>query len=402
MKSIFFIYISLFILSCTSNSDRTLSVLDLEAQLNSLSSMQDETERLQRINVLWDSLTTNYLIPFTQDSLVLFLYRGEAESVHWNGDFTGWGGNQGFRNDGIRIEGTDIWMLKQTLPSDARIDYKVTLNEQEWILDPANPFQQWSGFGPNSELRMPDWKPEVLTKRIPEAKTGTFSDHKIIDSKELGYPVSYRVYTPPGYENLGELPAIYTTDGQEYGDDRLGAAIPVLDNLIHLNKISPVIAIFVSPLNPDDGNENRRHMELGTNEAYLSFFVDELIPEIEKNYTIDGSKEARAILGTSLGGLNATYFGFAKPGIFGKIAIQAPAFWYREEIYDIVRSSEVGSPDIFMSVGTISDNTEVTREMKKIFEEKSLEFSYLEVSEGHSWGAWGAQMDDILIQFFGI
>lgn len=401
MKPILFVLTFFVLLSC-SNNEKSLGVTDLESQLKSLSDIQDDAVRLQKTNALWDTLVSKELIPFTQDSVVLFLYRGEAESVEWNGDFTSWGNNDGFRNEGKKIAGTDIWVLKQSFPSDARLDYKVTINESDWILDPNNPHQQWSGFGPNSELRMPDWKPELMTERIPEAPKGLLSDDIIINSSNLGYAISYKVYTPFGYGQLDNLPVIYFTDGQEYSDDRLGASVIVLDNLLYLRKIKPVIAVFVSPIDPETETNNRRADQFGVEETYLSFYTDELIPEIEKNYKVEASKEARAILGTSLGGLNSAYFGFSRPDIFGDIAIQAPAFWYREEIYEIVRESNVGSPNIFMSVGTIGDNTNDARRMKTLFEEMELEFSYLETSEGHSWGAWGAQVDDVLIQFFGI
>ena len=54
-----------------------------------------------------------------------------------------------------------------------------------------------------------------------------------------------------------------------------------------------------------------------------------------------------------------------------------------------------------MSVGVLGDNTDDARMMKQLFEKKDIGFVYLEVNEGHSWGAWSAQMDEILIQFFG-
>ncbi|MEQ9264024.1 MAG: alpha/beta hydrolase-fold protein [Balneolaceae bacterium] len=401
MKPILFV-LTLFIFFSCSDPEKSLGITDIETQLKSLSDIQDDLVRVQKTDSLWDTLVSNELIPFTQDTVVLFLYRGEAESVEWNGDFTSWGNNDKFRNEGRRITGTDIWMLKQSFPSDSRLDYKITINESDWILDPNNPHQQWSGFGPNSELRMPDWKPEILTQRIPEAPEGVLSDYIVINSSNLDYSVSYKVYTPFGYEQLENLPVIYFTDGQEYSDDRLGAAVVVLDNLIYQNKIEPVIAVFVNPIDPETETNNRRADQFGVEETYLAFYTDELIPEIETNYKVDASKESRAIMGTSLGGLNSAYFGFSRPDIFGDIAIQAPAFWYREEIYDIVRESDVDSPDIFMSVGTIGDNTNDARRMKTLFEEMELEFTYLETNEGHSWGAWSAQIDNVLIQFYGI
>ena len=89
------------------------------------------------------------------------------------------------------------------------------------------------------------------------------------------------------------------------------------------------------------------------------------------------------------------------PEVFGKLAIQAPAYWYKEkEIFELVRNTEKAEFDIFMSVGTINDNIPDTRLMKQEFERLDLDMKYTEVNEGHSWGAWSAQMDNILIQFF--
>ena len=200
---------------------------------------------------------------------------------------------------------------------------------------------------------------------------------------------------------MENLNVIYVTDGQEYADQEMGAMVTILDNLHHLNKIEPTIAVFVSPLTPGDEDQNRRADEFGNNPAYLDFYVQELIPEIESEFKASRNRSDRAILGTSLGGLNATYFGFSHPELFQNVGIQAPAFWYREEIYELVKNADFPDPNIYMSVGTINDNTMDARLMKSIFEEKGYKIKYLEVNQGHSWGAWRAQIDDILVQFFG-
>jgi enterochelin esterase family protein len=291
-------------------------------------------------------------------------------------------------------------MLKTSFPSDARLDYKVTVDDS-WIIDPVNPHYQWSGFGPNSELRMPDWKPEPMKEEIPEAKKGSLSKNILISSSNLGYDVQYQVYTPVGYEELSNLPVIYILDGHEYADDKLGASVIMLDNLIHLKKIKPVIAVFIDPRDPDNLDSNRRGDEFGTNQAYNDFIINELIPETRLKFKIAESRNKTALLGTSLGGLNTTYLGFKNREVFGKLAIQAPAYWYKEkEIYGLVRATKKANFDIYMSVGTIGDNLNDARQMKKEFDRLDLDYTYVEVNEGHSWGAWSAQMDDILIQFF--
>jgi enterochelin esterase family protein len=38
--------------------------------------------------------------------------------------------------------------------------------------------------------------------------------------------------------------------------------------------------------------------------------------------------------------------------------------------------------------------------MKGILEDKNYPLMYVEVPEGHSWGQWRSQLDDLLIYFF--
>ncbi|MEO1022103.1 MAG: alpha/beta hydrolase-fold protein [Bacteroidota bacterium] len=399
MKTFIGIGILALMLGCTAKNGQET---DLYTTLMALSDLPSDEERSNRVNAIWDSLKTEGQIPFRQDSTVLFLYRGEAESVHWNGDFNSWSGADQVKNKGMRIEGTDVWVLKTTFPSDARLDYKITVNEEEWILDPSNPLQQWSGFGPNSELRMPDWQPEVLKEPIPDAPKGTLTEYQVIESASMGYAIQYQVYTPAGYGSSDTHAVLYIADGQEYGDPKLGNVPIMLDNLIYLNRIEQVIAVFVSPLNPDDETQNRRADEFRTNPDYLQFYVDELIPHIDSNFNTKPEAEHRGILGTSFGGLNATYFAFTRPDVFGKAAIQAPAYWYNEDIFEMVEDSPAEQPVLFMSVGTQFDGMENTRRMKAIFDRKAYSLTYMEVNEGHSWGAWSAQADDLLIALFGI
>lgn len=399
MRVFYLMFLSAFLFHCSDSSIKTADAVN--QRLDQIEQAKNAEVAQQMADELWQELAAADQIPYTNDSTVVFLFKGDAESVRWNGDFNSWGGNKSVQIIGEQIGNTDLWASTTTFPADARLDYKITVNESDWMLDPANPHQQWSGFGPNSELRMPKWKPEPLTYRSPDTENGLLRESSIIESSNLGYEVSYQVYLPDGYETSDQLPVIYVTDGQEYSDDNLGAMVIVLDNLIDKEKIQPIIAVFVNPLDPSDPDVNRRMDEMGNNEEYLDFFANELIPIIENNYKASANKNDRAILGTSLGGLNATYFAFSRPDLFGNVAIQAPAFWYREEIYDLVKESEVEALNIYMSVGTIGDNTIDARTMKTILKEKGLEFTYLEVNEGHSWGAWRTQLDDILIQFFG-
>jgi enterochelin esterase family protein len=348
---------------------------------------------------LWSSLKNNK-IPLVVEDSVYFFYRGEAKTVQWMGDFNGWGYQKDFNNKGKKIAGTNIWYLKSKFPKDARLDYKILIDDKTWILDPENGNQQWSGVGggsPNSELRMPEWHEDPVLIERPQVPKGTITSDFLINSSSLGYQITYSVYLPYNYKELGKLPTIYLTDGFEYLHPQLGNMSTVLDNLIYDKKITPVIAIFIDNREPVNRANNRRMSELAMNVKYLDFFVNELIPKIESTYSIISNAQSRAIMGTSMGGLSATYFAFGRPDVFGLAGIQSPAFYTRPQIYSLCSNPSDPTMKISMTAGVINDTSADSRKMKEILEASSCEYHYREVNEGHSWGNWKRLIDDILI-----
>jgi enterochelin esterase-like enzyme len=357
-----------------------------------------------RRDSIWNDLVESENIPFIVDDSVAFLYRGQANTVSWMGDFNGWGYNRNFINTGQRIFDSDIWILKAKFPKDARLDYKIVLDGNNWILDPHNPDHQWSGVGggsPNSELRMPDWKVDPLTVQEADGlKKGKVERDMLFNSKVLGYQVTYNVYLPHGYKHSHHYPVIFVTDGYEYMHERMGNMVLILDNLIYLHKIRPVVAIFIDHREPVNRGNNRRMQELAMNEAYLKFMKAELIPLVEKNYNVSKDPTQRAVLGTSMGGLSAAYFAFAAPETFGLAGIQSPAFWFKPEIYKLCDNPEHPPTKTFMTTGSINDAEEGAKKMKAILEKNTCNYEYRAVPQGHSWGNWRDLIDDILVYFF--
>lgn len=374
------------------------SIYDLIKTFNAIASIEDQAERDEKMNSLWDSLKTNKQIPFVFDDSVAFLYKGTASTVKWAGDFNGWNPNyEGY--SGEKLAETDIWILKKTYPIDARLDYKI-VKDGSWILDPANTYRQYSGFGPNSELRMPEWEFPEETILAEGVNRGTLSDNILIQSipENLGYALNYKVYTPFGYNDLQNLPVIYVTDGHEYADNRLGSMIIVLDNLIHQEIISPIIAVFIDPREPGNTSNNRRMTEYVENIGFANFVADELVPTIDANYKTNPSPANRAILGTSLGGWNSAFFGLTRSDCFQLVGIHSPAFG--EEIIQNYANVDKLPLKIFMSTGVIFDTQTRAREMKTVLENKNYALHYIEVNEGHSWGNWRALIDEPLKFFF--
>lgn len=371
---------------------------ELLAELVSIGEAADPEAKAARIDRLWRRLTGAGRVPFVDGETAVWLYRGEAESVAWPGDHNRWSPQATL---GERVAGTDLWRAESNLPTDARIDYKIVRNAAEWLLDPTNPQQVWSGFGPNSELRMPQYRRPPATVRRDEVERGVLREPLLIDSKMLGCRVACRVYTPAGADEARGMPALYVTDGHEYADNRIGGLCVTLDNLIADGELRPTLAVFIDPRDADDRSKNRRMQQYVPGSGFAEFLAQELVPAVEALYPVSRQATDRVVLGTSLGGLAAAHAGAAHPDLFGKLAIQSPAFQIDPTIYDAYdRPAAEGSPEVFLSVGTINDGRGAPK-MREVLDRNGYAVTYLETSGGHSWGTWRDQLPTILRTLIG-
>ena len=349
------------------------------------------------LDALWQDLIDAGEIPFIREDRVVFMYRGDAQSVEWRGDFSGWQGDES--NYGERILGTDLWLLVRRFPVDARLDYKIMLNGRELILDPVNAREQWGGFGPNSTFAMPDYVPSPWLAEPVEVPASQLSDWQRIDSAELGYSLQYRVYIPADYETRADVPSLYVTDGHEYSDARLGALPQVLDQLGGQGLIDTPLVVFIDPRNPDLLSVNRREAEFLGNRAYNRFIVQELLPLIDSSYRTRTAADERGILGTSYGGVHAAFLGLEHSDLFGLVAMQSPALEAYPEIRPRFSQIDALPLRIWAATGRPSWDSD-PRLLIGILELKGYELSFETVNEGHSWGQWRHQLGDMLLFLF--
>jgi enterochelin esterase-like enzyme len=348
-----------------------------------------------QVDRLWSRLVASEQVPYIRGEEVAFLYRGRAESVSWVGDFTEW--QRGPALAGRRVGESDIWLARATFPGNARLEYRIAVDGTETILDPANPREQWGGFGPNSVVAMLDYVfPSEVTPREGVAG-GELSQPLILASARLGYEVGYQVYTPADYEELSGLATLYVVDAHEYGDARMGSLPTVLDNLITDGTVEPIVAVLVDPRDPETG-QNRRQEEFLDNSAYVAFLAKELVPLIDRTYRTDPAAGRRAILGDSYGGVNAAACGLAHPEVFGLVAMQSPAF-VDSKLYEGYRAAERLPLRFFVSYGEPPWDFDAGP-IIRILEAKGYPVQVMRVPEGHSWGQWRSQLDDLLMAFF--
>jgi enterochelin esterase family protein len=229
---------------------------------------------------------------------------------------------------------------------EARIDYKFILNETNWILDPRNPRTCTGGFGPNSELAMPEYvdPPEILCyANIPQ---GTKFD-TTFTSTVLGNSRSIPVYMPPGYnpQSSERYGVVLFHDGGEYVS--LGNAMNILDYLLSEKRIQPVIAVFVPPVERND------EYAFNKTSQYEFFILDELMPYVDSKYKTKTESNQRAMVGPSFGGLITTQIYHNRPDAFGLAAPYSPSYWAKNmEVYNSVLNGEKKDIKWYIDWGT--------------------------------------------------
>lgn len=379
--------------------DRTGEVEVKDAPFGTLNDFQAALKAVKtpaQADAFWEQIASLNQMPLVFGDAAVFLYRGKGSAVAWVGDFTTWRAGQPLV--GTKIPGTDIWSATVRFPRDARFDYKVRVDGKE-RLDPLNPLRQLGMYGPNSVVTMPQYFASMWTERKARVPQGALSEPFVINSKHLGYPKRFTVYTPPGIDRLKDVPVLYLTDGHEFSHDEMGALPIILDNLIAAGRIRPVMAVFVDPRAVDTG-ENKRGPELLTNPRFQSFLTAELIPWIDARYPTRPLAEARAIAGMSLGGLHATYTAMRQPQWFGLIGVLSPYYLAKPAVLAEVEKAKRQPVRLFVGQGTYDYDVENTRRLRDVLTEKRYDFKYIEANDGHSWGNWRNLLDDLLIYFF--
>ncbi len=326
---------------------------------------------------------------FEGDTVVHFLFRGDAETVSIPCDANEWSPS-GFPMK--RVEGTNLWYHSHTFESDARLDYKFLLNRSSWILDPMNPRRIEGGYGTNSELRMPGYvAPPELDCRA-DLPHGNICE-SYVRSEVLGNTRKVCVYTPAEYPRTNErYPVVLFHDGLEFL--ALGSLNHALDYLIARRRMAPVIGVFIPPV--DRTAEYAGHL-MG---SYHTFITEEVLPFVDQRFRTRTTYADRATVGVSNGGNIALWLGLTYPEKFGKISAHS------SNIVAAVLNGYDDSPRLnlkfYLDIGTY-DIAQLVPRLKSfvsLVRSKGYPCVFRKYHEGHSWGNWRAHVSKALKYFF--
>jgi len=169
----------------------------------------------------------------------------------------------------------------------------------------------------------------------------------------------YWLYVPAQYRDTEPACLMVFQDGGRYVGPEVNAPI-VFDNLIAAGEMPVTIGLFVNAgdTGPGDllygGTTNRGFEYDALGDTYARFLLDELIPEVAKEYALTADPAGRAICGISSGGICAFTVAWERPDAFGKVVSHCGSFTSMRggNVYpDLIRRAAAKPLRVFLQTG---------------------------------------------------
>ncbi|MCA9082025.1 MAG: hypothetical protein KDA58_15795, partial [Planctomycetaceae bacterium] len=186
---------------------------------------------------------------------------------------------------------------------------------------------------PSTETK-PTWEPHPDAVANPNVPQG-----KVIEMPEWEstiFPNTIRkwaIYVPAQYNAEQPAALMVFQDGERMRDVKGRWRIPtVFDNLIARGDMPPTIAVFLDPghdkSKPRQSNKssNRGYEYDSLGDRYVRFLLEEILPEVAKEYRFTDDPNLRAIGGSSSGAICSFTAAWERPDQFRKVYSHVGSF----------------------------------------------------------------------------
>ena len=249
------------------------------------------------------------------------------------------------------------------------------------------------------------------------------------ESKLVGAPLPYNVILPADYSRDGSkqkrYPVLYLLHGLS------GSAGDWVSARAHLaDHAAPYPFIVVVPEGHDGWYTDSATVP---NEKYESYFIEELIPDVDRRFRTVAAREGRAVAGLSMGGYGSLKFGLKHPELFafaGSMsgALEAASWLPDEKLLAFVRPSiarvygPADAPDnetrkandifrlvreltpertkalpfLYLDCGTEDFLIGTNRDFSALLVEKKVPHEFRQLPGGHTWPYWDRQVREVL------
>jgi len=245
-----------------------------------------------------------------------------------------------------------------------------------------------------------------------------------LQSKLLGAPAPYNVILPADYDSspTTRYPVLYLLHGYtgHYSD------------WVSRSNVGDYAAQYrIIIVTPEGNNGWYTNSASVATDKYESYILNELLPDVEKNYRTIEARYGRAIAGLSMGGYGAIKFGLKSPATFafaasmsgavgvtkfteaevGKDMLPALVKIFGEvgsetrkanDLFDIINNLPAGRiaslPYFYFDCGTedVPLIFKYNVELANVMREKKIPHEYRQLPGDHSWAYWDQQIQPIL------
>jgi sugar lactone lactonase YvrE/enterochelin esterase-like enzyme len=209
----------------------------------------------------------------------------------------------------------------------------------------------------------------------------------------------YWVYVPAQYTAATPAALMVFQDGAGYVNEEGRYRTPVVfDNLIHKREMPVTIGIFISPgvLPGPEGRPARTNRSFeydALGDRYARFLLDEILPEVGKQYNLTSDPNLRAISGQSSGGICAFTVAWNRPDAFRRVLSFIGSFTNLRggEIYSsLIRKTEPKPLRVFLQDGSNDLNNFAgnwwiaNQDMASALEFAGYDFQFAKGDEAHN------------------
>lgn len=219
----------------------------------------------------------------------------------------------------------------------------------------------------------------------PTGKILTFDD-----------PTLMKVYIPPSFSDAETYPVLYLLHGQGQDETiwiRLGLP-EILDKLILTGRVNPLIVVM-----PQEKN----YLEKVEESDFEKLFTERLIPFINSNFPVDGSRSAHGIGGISRGAFWAQLIALKNYRLFGVLGQHSllTAYYSTSSLSHILNNAKNIPPmKIWIDIGNEDFYVEETSSFPAQLQALKIPYVFTLNSGKHEEAYWKEHLRDYL-QWYG-
>ena len=252
-----------------------------------------------------------------------------------------------------------------------------------------------------SVLEVPGDKPAFYDLRdVPHGEI-----HQLTyNSKSLGANRRVTVYVPPGYvrnanQRYAVLYLLHGANGDENVWYRLGRVDAIMDNLIAAGGTRPFLVVMpngsgVPPNTPQSPGQNTERFERD--------LIGDLLPLVESRYRVEVDRNARALMGLSMGGGQALSIGLNHLDLFSHVGGFSSGFGpnpdFAKSYPDIVERGRAVNKDLrllWIGCGKDDGAFAASKRLAEFLAGRGVLHTFRETPGAHTWMVWRRYLHEI-------